>query len=79
MVKWQVYINKMLRFFLETFIELLICTSISHAFKDEVAMKERSLFDKISIYINYVLLIQVGIFLIVVIWVSVFKARTITK
>ena len=69
----------MLRFFLETFIELLICTSISHFFKDEVSTNQRSLFDTISIYINYALLIQVGIFLIVVIWVSVFKARAITK
>ena len=69
----------MIRFFLETFIELFICSSISLAFAKEVPKENRSLFDSISVWVTYSLLIEIAVFLLIVLWFSLFKARAITK
>ena len=79
LVNWQGYINKMIRFFLETFIELFICSSISLAFAEEIPEEKRSLFDSISVWITNLLLVEICFFLVIVVWFSLFKARAITK
>ena len=79
LVSVQVYVNGVIRFFLETFIELFICSAVSWGFAKEVQKKERSTFDKISVLITYILLTMVLIFPLIAIWYSCTKGRELTK
>ena len=78
MVNSQVYINKVMRFFLETYMELFICSFISRGFTEKVKEQERSTFDEVSVTLTYTFLVLILIFPLFVFWFSCFKAKNIT-
>ena len=67
--------NLVHRFFLETFIELFICCTISVSFKNEIPIDERTVTDDFSVKFTYILLGLLLAFMILVSWFSLAKAN----
>lgn len=71
------YSSQILRFFLETFIELLICCAISQGNRTEVSSSERTFTDNFSIVITSLLLCILTAFVGVVFWFSFCKSKNL--
>ena len=73
------YVNSVYRFFLETFIELLICCTISISFKKEIPPNERTFTDSLSILSTYVSLGMLVVFVGIVGWFSLYESNQLYK